>query len=457
MKKIFFSVALAAMMMASCQNENLVNSNEMQEEFTVEVTKGTDSRVAMKNGSPVWSADDALYVYGTNGVRGTLYLTSGANSQTATFTGVISGSSKNLTNAIFGNVTHNGDKISLSLNNVNAAECDAPMFGAFSSDKGSINLDYICGLVPVTIDGIDANNTVKLGGYGVSTLSLVDGEWVPGTTYADITLTNVPDGETFYVPFFTTEEESKTPLTITVDDKTYTYLADTKAGGISSTTAPELTYDSTSGLDSAEGSTTTQPDLFSVSTSVELADAIKNKVEDIVLAPGTYEVDLYQIEYRDVLNLIGNRGTKIKFKDQQVRASQFKNLTITNCEILHMATKSWGMLVFGSGTKKDGVYTVSNCTFNGVGTQGVYINEDTNGAVYNIKGCTFNGDFGGEGAVTIQNNKDVDCTINVKGCTFNEIPNTSHEIWVIYSYKDYTLDTDVASDKIYYEDRDLKK
>ena len=92
MKKIFFSAALAAMMMASCQNENLVNSNEMQEEFTVEVTKGMDSRIAMENGSPVWSADDVLYVYGTNGVRGSLRLVSGAGSNSAIFTGFVRGS-----------------------------------------------------------------------------------------------------------------------------------------------------------------------------------------------------------------------------------------------------------------------------------------------------------------------------------------------------------------------------
>ena len=326
MKKIFFSAALAAMMMASCQNENLVNSNEMQEEFTVEVTKGMDSRVYMDGSVAKWSADDALYVYGTNGVRGTLYLTSGANSKTATFTGVISGSSKNLTNAIFGNVTHNGDKISLSLNNVNAAECDAPMFGAFSSDKVSINLDYICGLVPVTIDGIDANNTVKLGGYGVSTLSLVDGEWVPGTAYADITLTNVPDGETFYVPFFTTTEENavKTPLTIKVgDDATYTFAPETKSGALSTTESPVLTYDATNGLNPTSGSDS-KPSMHNVSNSEQLAQAISDKKTDIVLAPGEYEVDLYVLEKREVLNLIGTKGTKVTFLKTQVGLSNFK-------------------------------------------------------------------------------------------------------------------------------------
>jgi hypothetical protein len=120
----------------------------------------------------------------------------------------------------------------------------------------------------------------------------------------------------------------------------------------------------------------------------------------------------------------------------------FKNFTIENCEILHMATKDWGHLVFGSGDKTDGVYTVKNCTFNGVGTQGIYINEKTSGATYNILNCTFEGDFGVEGAISIQNNAGVNCTVNVAGCEFNNIPETSHEICVHYDNDDMTLNAE---------------
>ena len=87
-------------------------------------------------------------------------------------------------------------------------------------------------------------------------------------------------------------------------------------------------------------------------------------------------------------------------------------------------------MVFASSGNANGVYTISNCTFDGVGTQGIYINESTSGATYNVLNCTFNGDFGGEGAVTIQNNtnedktKDVEHKVIVKGCKFNNIPST---------------------------------
>lgn len=121
-----------------------------------------------------------------------------------------------------------------------------------------------------------------------------------------------------------------------------------------------------------------------------------------------------------------------------------------------MPDKSWGMMVFSTGASADGVYTISNCTFNGVGTQGIYINETVSGAVYNIENCTFNGNFGSEGAITIQGNKDAKFTVNVGAdCTFNNIPVTnhdnpdgSHKICLVPStagpYFDFTLNTDEA-------------
>ena len=168
------------------------------------------------------------------------------------------------------------------------------------------------------------------------------------------------------------------------------------------------------------------------------------------LAAREYEIDLYtNISDSDSRNLtiIGTEGTKVKFKSLQVRLALFKNFTIKNCEILHMATKSWGMLVFSSGNKADGVYTIENCTFNGVKTQGIYINE-TVGGTYNIKNCTFNGDFGTEGAITISTHQGVNHTVNVKGCEFNNVP-ADHRIFLTPStaglFYDFTLNTDLKA------------
>jgi hypothetical protein len=140
------------------------------------------------------------------------------------------------------------------------------------------------------------------------------------------------------------------------------------------------------------------------------------------------------------LTIIGTEGTKVAFKNQQVRLALCENFTIKNCEILHMATKTWGMLVFGTDQTPVGVYTVSNCTFNGVSTQGIYINEGRSGAIYNIENCTFTGDFGSaDGAVTIQNNRGVTFTVNVTGCKFNT---DSNEICYLYNDPAFILNTD---------------
>ena len=163
--------------------------------------------------------------------------------------------------------------------------------------------------------------------------------------------------------------------------------------------------------------------------------------------------DHYTIPYHNTnvksLTIIGTEGTQVDFNGGNVSLTHLNQFTIKNCEVFKMASKSWGMMVYNSG-RANGVYTIDNCTFNGVGTQGVYINESNSSAVYNITNCTFNGDFGGEGAVTIQVNLNVNHTVNVTGCTFNNIPSTSHKIcFVGAGYRTPNLNTDVAESDIY--------
>ena len=168
-------------------------------------------------------------------------------------------------------------------------------------------------------------------------------------------------------------------------------------------------------------------------TNNEVAMFIALCNEDIKLSAGTYTIDLYNIKYRDNLTITGTDGTKVEFADQQVVTYRFRNLLIQNCEILRMATKKWGMLVLAGNI--DGVYTIKNCTFNGVGTNGIYINQDKSAspATYNIINCTFNGDFGTDLAVAIQNNQDVNHSVNVTNCTFNNIQGQVNDVKVFYN------------------------
>ena len=179
-----------------------------------------------------------------------------------------------------------------------------------------------------------------------------------------------------------------------------------------------------------------------VSSSEALQAAVNGGISNIVLAAGEYDVDLYVVSANRNLTITGQgAATKLNFKKGQVRLEQFDSLTISNCTIGRMVDKSWGQLVFASSTQAGGVYTLSNCTFDGVGTQGIYINQSV-AATFNIENCTFNGDFGSEGAITVQNNNGGDFTVNVTDCTFENIPETSHEIFVLYAYNGWTLNAE---------------
>lgn len=196
-----------------------------------------------------------------------------------------------------------------------------------------------------------------------------------------------------------------------------------------------------------------------VNNQKELVAALAEvNTHTINLGAGTYVADIYNgTPRRKSLTIIGSEGTKFGHTATtggQLRLDLFESFTIRNCEIIQRSgVKTWGHIVFGSGNKVNGVYTIENCTFNGVGTQGIYINENTTGATYNILNCTFNGDFGTEGAITIQTNKNVKHIVNVKGCTFNNIPDTSHRIFLAKStaglFYDFTLNTDLQAYSAY--------
>ena len=196
-----------------------------------------------------------------------------------------------------------------------------------------------------------------------------------------------------------------------------------------------------------------------VESQEEFVDALANvNTHTINLGAGTYVADIYNgTPGRKSLTIIGSEGTKFGHTATtggQLRLDLFDSFTIRNCEIIQRSgVKTWGHIVFGSGNKANGVYTIENCKFNGVGTQGIYINENTTGATYNILNCTFDGDFGTEGAITIQTNKNVNHIVNVKGCTFNNIPDTSHRIFLAKStaglFYDFTLNTDLQAYSAY--------
>ena len=176
-----------------------------------------------------------------------------------------------------------------------------------------------------------------------------------------------------------------------------------------------------------------------VSDPTKLTAAINSGATKIILGEGIFTADFYDTTPNRNLTITGQgAGTKLNFANLQVRLALFDSLTIENCTMGRMLGKDWGQLVFGSSSEAGGVYTVSNCIFNGESTQGIYINQDV-AATINIEDCVFNGDFGREGAITIQNNDGVNITVNVTDCAFKNIPETSNDIFVHYEYDGWTL------------------
>ena len=189
-----------------------------------------------------------------------------------------------------------------------------------------------------------------------------------------------------------------------------------------------------------------------VANTEELQAAINAGEANILLGKGEFTADLYTVPANRNLTITGQGAdTTLSFKKLQVRLALFDTLKISNCTMGRMLDKSWGQLVFGSSEKAGGVYTLSNCIFNGQGTQGIFINQNV-AATFNIENCTFNGDFGGEGAITIQDNDVAGLVVDVKGCTFNNIPETSHEIAVLFtSTNEWTLNANGAN--VWYRDK----
>jgi len=173
-----------------------------------------------------------------------------------------------------------------------------------------------------------------------------------------------------------------------------------------------------------------------------LQAAINAKNSAVVLTKGAFVAALQSIPSNSrSLTIVGaGADTTIQFDNNNVDLSRFDKLTISNCNIGRMYKPSrWGHVTYSSSSSAGGVYTISDCIFNGVNTQGIYINQKYP-ATFNVVNCIFDGENGnfGEGVITIQNNEGIEFTLNVIGCEFKNITG-SPEITVKYAYDGWTL------------------
>ena len=201
---------------------------------------------------------------------------------------------------------------------------------------------------------------------------------------------------------------------------------------------------------------------FDATSDAEIATALATTTtaELVINLPATAGDNFFTIElytnYNAAIKSVtinGTDKTKVKFANLQVRLVDFDEFTINDCEILRMPNKPWGHLVFG-GSKAGGVYTISDCLFTGVGTQGIYFNPESD-AEWNVVGCTFTGDFGSEGAVVLQNNsKPTDLTVTNNDF---DVAAGSEELTVHYHKEALTLNADVDETVLIWDAEDFEK
>lgn len=459
MKKIYRSAAAAMMVFAaaSCQNEDIQVQQDIQgQEFILEATFGAPTRTTLEEGTlggyqTVWSEGDQILVCSADGrSKGILTLSQGAGEKSGKFRGFVSGDASQIVHAIFP-VPKNGV---IDLSNVDAGEVDAPMTAGVSG--GNASFSNACAMIKLNIVNIESDEVVKLTCDKRQEEVALLGGLFKIVQSDETSISGIASGEDFFVPINysgapSTTEPAKVEVFIGDATEAVEMNVQVGTGQVTVKDVPDMVVGDGELIDPTKPATMPENMVY-VTSDDELTAALNNKeIENIVLAGNTTFTTKIHTSYasgRNSLNIIGSKGTKVQFAEN-VLVSHIGKFEIQNCEILKRTNK-WGMLLMGSwATGINSVVKITNCDFKGVGNQGIYINETRSGVVYDIEKCTFDGDFGGEGAITIQNNK-IDFTVNVNGCTFNNIPETSHKVYVMYN-NPFALNTDLADSDIFWK------
>ena len=441
---------------ASCQNEDIQVQQDIQgQEFILEATFGAPTRTTLEEGTSsayqtVWSEGDQIYVCSADGrSKGILTLSQGAGKNSGKFRGFVSGDASQIEHAIFP-VPKNGV---IDLSNVDAGEVDAPMTADVSG--GNAAFKNACAMIKLNIVNIESDEEVKLTcNIQQEEVALLGGLFKI-KQLKETSISGIASGEDFFVPINYSGATIPAKVEVLIGDATEGVKMDVLVGNgqITVNGVPDMVVGDGELIDPTDPSTDMPENMVYVTSDDELTAALNNKeIENIVLAGNTTFTTMIHTSFasaRNSLNIIGSKGTKVQFAEN-VLVSHIGKFEIQNCEILKRTNK-WGMLLMGSEkTGINSVVKITNCDFKGVGNQGIYINETRSGVVYDIEKCTFDGDFGGEGAITIQNNK-IDFTVNVNGCTFNNIPETSHKVFVAYN-NPFALNTDLADSDIHWNE-----
>lgn len=246
MKRILISAAIVSMMLANCTDKELVDQATDGRMFTLEVSRGMDSRTTLTPATggyqTLWSEGDQIYVTSEDGgTTGVLALVSSPGSANGTFQGYVFGEGE-LKYTVFP-VPVNGV---IDLNNLDEGEVDAPMIATIDS-QGVTQFKNACALINLNIDGLPQDAEISVSGDGIvssAAFNAKTGSLAPITTSAKKVAIESSE-ESVLVPLFInpTATDTEFDLTISVNGK----ICDIeniplKNEKVSSNNVPELQY-----------------------------------------------------------------------------------------------------------------------------------------------------------------------------------------------------------------------
>lgn len=247
MKKIILGAAvLAAMMATSCQNEELVASQE-QGNVVVKASTMNESRTSVEGRTIYWSKGDGLLAYGED-VLGSLTLVGQGGSTDGEFVGYVSGKKENLEYLVYPAemASYKDGKVTIEIGTINKANSNAPMFAQWGSN---VTFEQLTGMVRIQINDVPAkNNDLEVIGKGIGTAVFENGKI---TTYSTkdntIKVTGLTAGSNeICIPVFTkntTAQDVKLTFNLAGATKELTLPLAQKA--LTATNVPVLTYDAT--------------------------------------------------------------------------------------------------------------------------------------------------------------------------------------------------------------------